>query len=110
MSSPIQLRVIMEETKVHKLTLPDGFLNTVHELLAAAKDHFQLQGNYTVIYIDKDFDNQFFTLTSTDEVKDKDTIKLVKTEPSVILTLTPIQDAASSLSPVSLDQSCQFLT
>ena len=87
MSAPTQLRVIIEETQVHKLTLQDGIPSTVDELLAAAQDSFQLHGSFTVMYMDKDFDNQFFTLMSTDVVKDKDTIKLVKTEPSVILTL-----------------------
>ncbi|XP_028445551.1 uncharacterized protein LOC114563006 [Perca flavescens] len=108
MSAPTQLRVIIEETKVHKLTLLDGIPSTVDELLAAAHDHFQLQGSFTVMYMDKDFDNQFFTLTSTDVVKDKDTIKLVKTEePSVFLTLTPINEVAASPPPVSLDLSFQ---
>lgn len=73
MSSPTQLRVIIEETKVHKLTLPGGIFSTVDELLADAQNHFQLQGSLTVMYMDKDFDNKFFTLTSTDVVKDKDT-------------------------------------
>lgn len=84
MSFPTQLCVIIEETNVHKLTLPDGIPGTVEELLAAAQDHFQLRGSFTIMYTDKDFDNQFFTLTSTDVIRDKDTIKLVQTEPSVI--------------------------
>ncbi len=98
MSAPTQLRIIIEETQVHKLTLPDGIPSTVDELLAAAQNHFQLQGSFTVMYMDKDFDDQFFTLTSTDVIKNKDTIKLVRNEPSsVTLTLTPInEDAASS--------------
>ena len=56
------------------------------------------------MYMDKDFDNQFFTLTPTDLVKDKDTIKLVRKEESVILTLTPINE---SVAPVAHDQSFQ---
>lgn len=78
MSAPTQLRVIIEETKIHKLLLPDGIPCTVEKLLAAAQDHFDLQGSLTVMYIDKDFDNQFFTLTSTDVIQDKDTIKLIQ--------------------------------
>ncbi|KAF4103095.1 hypothetical protein G5714_015978 [Onychostoma macrolepis] len=107
MSAFTQLRVIIDETTVHKLTLPHGFPGTVDELLAAAKDCFQLQGNFTLMYIDQDFDNQFFTLTTTDLLKDKDTIKLVTTEPSVILTLTPVNEAADSSPSVSLSQSFQ---
>ncbi len=107
MSAFTQLCVIIAETTVHKLTLPHGFPGTVDERLAAAQDCFQLQGNYTVMYIDQDFDNQFCTLTSTDLLKDKDTIKLVPTEPSVILTLTPVNEAADSSPSVSLSQSFQ---
>lgn len=106
MSAPTQLRVIIEETKIHKLTLPDGIPSTVDKLLAAAQDHFKLQGSFTVMYMDKDFDDQFFTLTSTDVVKDKDTIKLVQTEP-IIFTLTPIDETAASSTPVPLDRSFQ---
>ncbi|XP_027008640.2 uncharacterized protein LOC113646527 isoform X1 [Tachysurus fulvidraco] len=107
MSASTQLRVIIDETAVHKLTLPDGIPSTIDELLAVAKDHFQLQGSISVMYMDKDFENQFFTLTSTDLVKDKDTIKLVKIEPSVILTLTPINEAADNSPPLSLNNSFQ---
>ena len=107
MSAPTQLRVIIEETQVHKLTLPDGIPGTVDELLAAAQIHFQLEGCYTVMHMDKDFDNQYFTLMSTSVVKDKDTIQLVKTEPSVILTLSPINEDSASSTPVPLDQSSQ---
>lgn len=60
------------------------------------------------MYMDKDFDNQFFTLTSTDVIRDKDTIKLVQTQPYVILALTLIDEAAASSPPVPLDKSFQF--
>lgn len=44
-------------------------------------------------------------LQNTDVLKDKDTVKLVKTEASVIRTLTFINEASSS--PVSADGSIQ---
>lgn len=106
MSAPAQLRVILEETQVLKLPLPDGIPSTVDQLLAAAHDHFELEGCFTVMYMDKDFDNQFFTLTTTNDIKDKDTIKLIKEEPSVILTLTPVDNTAFSPQE-SLGQSSQ---
>ncbi|KAG1960360.1 hypothetical protein F2P79_006252 [Pimephales promelas] len=59
------------------------------------------------MYMDKDFDNEFFTLTSTDVVKDKDTIKLVKMEPSIVLTFSPIVEDAASSFPLPMDQSFQ---
>lgn len=96
MSAPTQLRVVIEETQVHKLILPDGVLSTADELIAAVQDYFQLQGSFTVMYMDKEFNNQVFTPISTDLVKDKDTIKLLRTEESVILTLTPINESLAS--------------
>lgn len=80
MSAPTQLRVVIEETQVHKLILPGRVPSTADELIATVQDYFQLQGSFTVMYMDKEFNNQFFTLTSTDLVKDKDTIKLLRTE------------------------------
>lgn len=44
MSFPTQLRVIIEETNVHKLTLPDGIPGTVDKLLAAAQDYDYVHG------------------------------------------------------------------
>lgn len=86
-SFPTQLCVIIEETKVHKLTPPDEIPSTVDKLLAATHNNFQLQGSFTVMYMDHDFNSQFFSLTSTDVMKDKHTIKMVQAEP-LILTLT----------------------
>ncbi|KAI4872416.1 hypothetical protein NFI96_031728, partial [Prochilodus magdalenae] len=112
MSAPTQLRVVIEDSQIHKLVLADGVPSTVEALLATVQDHFQLQGSFTVLYMDKEFDNQFFTLSLTDVIKDKDTIKLVKTE-SVILTFTPITETTASSSssplllPLPLDQSFQ---
>ena len=54
MSAPTQLHVIIEETQVRKLILPNGVPGTVDELLAASQDHFQLQGSFAVMYMDKD--------------------------------------------------------
>jgi len=108
MSAPAQLRVIMEETQVHKLTLPSGIPGTVDELLAAAHEHFQLQDSFTVMYMDKEFDGQFFTLLSTESIKDKDTIKLVKRQKPVVITFTPLDEPGASFHPEessSLDDS-----
>lgn len=111
MSAPAQLRVIIEETQVHKLTLPGGISDTIDELLAAAHEHFQLQGSFTVMYMDKEFDGQFFTLVSTESIKDKDTMKLVKREEPIVLTFTPFDEPGASFHPQpqessSLNNSC----
>lgn len=107
MSAPAQLRVIIEETQVHKLTLPGGIPDTIDKLLAAAHEHFQLQGSFTVMYMDKEFD----TLVSTESIKDKDTIKLVKREEPIVLTFTPFDEPGASFHPEpqessSLNDSC----
>ncbi|TKS85257.1 hypothetical protein D9C73_020086 [Collichthys lucidus] len=99
MSAPAQLRVIIEETQVHKLILPSGIPGTVDELLAAAHEHFQLHDSFTVMYMDKEFDCQFFTLLSTESIKDKDTIKLVKREKPVVITFTPLDEPGASFDP-----------
>ncbi|XP_076732440.1 uncharacterized protein LOC143413388 [Maylandia zebra] len=52
------------------------------------------------MYQDMDFDGQFFTLTSIEEVQDKANLKVVKTEP-VILSLTTV-DMSEVESPVPL--------
>ncbi|KAF6725094.1 Sterile alpha motif domain-containing protein 3 [Oryzias melastigma] len=99
-----QLRVIIEETQIHKMHLPNGIPTTVEELLSAVKLHFCLDGNIALMYMDKDFGNEFFTLTSTNELRDKDTLKVVDREPPVIITLAPVTDNSTS-SQGSLNES-----
>lgn len=108
MSTTIVLRVVMGDAQVHKLVLPEGVPNTVEDLLTVIQNKFCLTGSYTVMYMDKDFDNEYFTLTSTDVIKDKDTLKLIQNvDPTITLTLTPLAEIATSSSSFSLDQSSQ---
>ncbi|KAE8281684.1 hypothetical protein D5F01_LYC20683 [Larimichthys crocea] len=51
------------------------------------------------MYMDKEFDCQFFTLLSTESIKDKDTIKLVKREKPVVITFTPLDEPGASFHP-----------
>ncbi len=107
MSSPCPavLRIILQDHDVRKLFLPSGIPNTVDDLLTTVKDTFQLDGDYSLMYMDTDF-GQFFTLTSTDDIKNKDSIKIVKKveDPSVILTLTPVCDSDILSAPNDWDQ------
>lgn len=108
MSSMIVLRVVIGDTQVHKLVLGEGVPSTVEDLLAVIQEQFHLTGSHTIMYMDKDFDNQYFTLTSTEVIKDKDTLKLIQNvDPTITLTLTPVAEIATSSSSVSLDQSSQ---
>nr|XP_023669586.1 uncharacterized protein LOC111844913 isoform X1 [Paramormyrops kingsleyae]XP_023669587.1 uncharacterized protein LOC111844913 isoform X1 [Paramormyrops kingsleyae] len=108
MSTMIVLRVVIGDTQVHKLVLPEGVPSTVEDLSAVIQEQYQLTGSHAVMYMDKDFDNQYFTLTSTDVIKDKDTIKLIPNEdPTLTLMLTPVAETVESSSSFSLDQSSQ---
>uniref|UniRef100_A0A803K3W8 Uncharacterized protein n=1 Tax=Xenopus tropicalis TaxID=8364 RepID=A0A803K3W8_XENTR len=87
---PAMLRVILGEHDIQKLLLPSGIPNTVDDLLSVIKQSFQLDGHLRLMYMDTDF-GQFFTLNSVEDLKDKDSIKVVQVEePSVILTLSPV--------------------
>ncbi|KAK6479282.1 hypothetical protein HHUSO_G19990 [Huso huso] len=82
-----RLRVLLGQ-EIHKLTLPSVIPGTVAELKAIVQETFMLEGDFSPQYIDTDFGDQFFTLTGTDEIKDKDTIKVVYIEPPPVVTLT----------------------
>ncbi|ROI73795.1 hypothetical protein DPX16_22906 [Anabarilius grahami] len=102
--SPAVLRVILQDHDVRKLFLPSGIPNTVDDLLTIVKETFQLDEHFSLMYMDTDF-GQFFTLTSTDDIKNKDSIKIIKKEdPSVILTLTPVCDSDMLLPARDVDQ------
>lgn len=104
MSSTVVLRVIVGKTQVHKLLLPEVVPSTVEDLLSVIQEQLYVTGSYTLMYMDKDFDNLFFTLISTDVIEDKDTVKLIRNEdPTVTLTLTPVAETATSSSSFSLD-------
>lgn len=104
----VQLRVILEEHDIRKLTLPTGFPNTVEGLLSVLGETFQLEGSFGLLYEDKDFGNQFFSLTSTAELYDKATLKVIRIE-TVTLDLQPLEtsglSALSSLDNYSVNNS-----
>ncbi|KAL2093349.1 hypothetical protein ACEWY4_010661 [Coilia grayii] len=93
MSRPAQLRVLIKDGDVRKLTLPCGIPETVETLRAIIQETFQLDGDFSVMYEDKDFGNEYFTLTSTADINDKSTIKIVKVESTVTLTFSPIAES-----------------
>lgn len=57
--------------EVKKLTLSTGISWTVDELVTAVKESFSIPTDTSLQYKDEEFDD-FFTLTSTNELKDKD--------------------------------------
>lgn len=77
MSQPAHRRVILSNHDVQKLTLASGIPGTVGELHSVVQETFGISGDFCLHYTDADFGNDFFTLLSTTDITDKDTIKVV---------------------------------
>ncbi len=96
----VHLRVILEEHNIQKLKLPTEIPNTVEDLVSIVTETFQLHGEIGLLYQDKHFDNEFFSVTSTADLYDKATVKVILKEPTITLDLHPILES-STLSSVS---------
>ncbi|CAL9682047.1 unnamed protein product [Knipowitschia caucasica] len=95
------LRVLISDHVIRKLVLPSGIPSTVEELHATVKEAFNILGDFALHYKDADFANEFFSLLSTMDIKDKDTIKVVHIqEPTLTLTLSPVNTSFSSTSEI----------
>lgn len=92
----VQLRVILEEHNIQKLTLSMGIPNTVEELVSIVTKTFQLYGEICLLYQDKDFDNHFFSVTSTADLQDKATLKVIQKEPVITLDQHPVYESEPS--------------
>lgn len=77
--------------EVKKPNLNSGIPSNVDELVAAVKENISIPTDIKLQYKDEDFDD-FFTPTSTSELKDKDTLIVVQAPLSVILTAVPQED------------------
>ncbi|CAL9685463.1 unnamed protein product [Knipowitschia caucasica] len=100
----VHLRVILEEHNIKKLTLPE-LPTTVEELVSIITKTFQVPREVALLYQDQDFDNQFFSVTSTADLHDKATVKVVLIEPTITLDLHPVRDSGPSStvsSPISV--------
>lgn len=89
-----KLRVIIGD-RTEKLVLPSGIPPTVEELQTTVKENFGLYEEFSFQYLDSEF-GDYFTVHKTDQIKHKDTLKVVYVAP-IILNLQQI-DAESSLS------------
>lgn len=92
----VHLRVILEEHNIQKLTLPTGIPKTVEDLVSIVGETFQMPGEFALLYLDKDFDNQFFSITSTADLYDKATVKVVQKVPSITLDLHQVNESGPS--------------
>lgn len=77
-----KLRVIIDE-RIEKLVLPSGIPPTMEELQTTVKENFGISEEFSFQYLDSDFDN-YFTLHKTDQIKHKDTIKVVYAAPIIL--------------------------
>ncbi|XP_051777783.1 uncharacterized protein LOC127526402 [Erpetoichthys calabaricus] len=115
MSQPAHLRVILSDHDVQKLALPSGIPKTVNELHSAVQAAFGISEDFCLHYMDVDFCNNYFTLLSTSDIKDKDTIKVVYMleTPTVTLALSSVDSPFSvlndSFSPPS-DDACSSVS
>lgn len=92
----VQLRVIIEEHDIRKLIIPSGIPNTVEELVLIIIQTFDVHEEYGLLYEDADSGNQFFSLTSTADLHDKATVKIIRKEPMVTLDLHPLYESGLS--------------
>ncbi|KAI4803951.1 hypothetical protein KUCAC02_025596 [Chaenocephalus aceratus] len=92
----VQLRVIVEEHDIRKINLPSGIPNSINNLISIITDTFQLNGEFALLYEDKDFGNQFFSVISSADLYDKATVKLVRKEPLITLNMLPVESGPSS--------------
>lgn len=96
-STPAKLKVILGESNIEKLTLPNGIPESIDDLLSKIKTTFGLKGNLRLQYMDQDFGNDFFNLNSTTELQDLGTIKVIHQQ-----TNPPLISATESTSSHSL--------
>lgn len=85
---PVVVKVIIDHHS-EKLTLSSGMPDTVEQLHKTVKDTFQIHEEFTLHYFDEDF-GDFFTIHSTNDVKNKGTIKVVIIPP-IVLSLTTLE-------------------
>lgn len=104
MATPAHLRVILQDHDIHKLALPSGIPGTVDELVSIVRETFGIAGNFNLHYKDADFGDEYFSLTSTRDIKVKDTIKVayISEPPMVTLTFTDVESSAASASDSSI--------
>ncbi|XP_030597257.1 uncharacterized protein LOC115788393 isoform X2 [Archocentrus centrarchus] len=102
-SKPARLKVILAESNTEKLTLPNDIPDSLDELLSKVKDTFGLKTNIRLQYMDKDFGNDFFNLSSTSKLEDLGTVKVIQEK--AIQTFVDVIETAPSSSTVHSDDS-----
>ncbi|KAI4802444.1 hypothetical protein KUCAC02_020280 [Chaenocephalus aceratus] len=73
-----KLRVIIDD-RMEKLVLPSGIPSTLEELQTVVKETFDISDEFSLQYFDSEFED-YFTIHKSDEIKHKDTVKVVYAE------------------------------
>ena len=94
MAGCVTIRVLFGgEDDERKLTIKSGIPTTVEELVLEITTFFGVTEQFRLQYKDEHFNNQFMNLSSTSEIQDKSTVKVVyltcETTCSEILASTP---------------------
>ncbi|XP_053346752.1 sterile alpha motif domain-containing protein 3-like [Clarias gariepinus] len=76
MTDPAKLKIVLGDGDSMKLTLPSGIPKSVEELESEIKKQCGVSGHFRLQYLDADFDD-FLILTSTVDLHDKGTVKVV---------------------------------
>ena len=95
-SQGCKLRIVVGDGDYRKLILPSGLPDEVTSLIDIIRQTFSLKGDFRLQYLDKDF-SDFVNLESVNEIKDKDTLKVVVL--SVPETESELDSSSSSSAP-----------
>ncbi|KAK1901918.1 Sterile alpha motif domain containing protein 3 [Dissostichus eleginoides] len=90
MAGVMRLLVILEEDSRIKLELPNGISSSVDEVIQEITNFCGLTNEIGLQYKDTDF-GTWVNLTSTSELKDLATLKVINVVPSVTLFLEPVE-------------------
>ncbi|XP_034062296.1 uncharacterized protein LOC117540016 isoform X1 [Gymnodraco acuticeps] len=100
MQQAFTFRVVIHH-EIKKITFQNGLPSSVEDLIKVFKQAFSITTEIGLQYKDTDFDD-FFTLTSTSDLKDKDTLKVVHIPPGLLKSTVPQEHNhdTSDMSPV----------
>ncbi|XP_041643354.1 uncharacterized protein LOC121509758 [Cheilinus undulatus] len=95
---PAKLQVLLSPNDTRKLVLPDGIPETMVQLLDEVRTVCGLNGNFRLQYQDRDFGDALVNLTSTAELEDFATVKVIPIidDASQEITLTFCDDVVST--------------
>ncbi|XP_034468605.1 uncharacterized protein LOC117777772 isoform X1 [Hippoglossus hippoglossus] len=101
MQQAMRFRVVIDHD-IKKITFENGVPSSVEEMIKVFKQAFSITTDIGLQYKDADFDD-FFTLTSTSDLKDKDTLRVLHVPPCIIMTTVPLESHSDTTDASSVD-------